>query len=186
MRNLVRTLTVGALVGCFSGGLAYAADPAVATFIAKANQKVVRAGQQFTVDVSLQNVQGLGALQFMMKATGGTQGKLTVIGIEMNKERSDYVFGTASAIEAIDGQQWRAGAVLMDGSRSFDSASVATVTFEASKNATGTFQVNVAKGQETFLRKFDASPLYSAIGKDVTITVSDRMESQRPNKRKGR
>ena len=122
----------------------------------------------------------------MMKATGGTQGTLTVIGIEMNKERSDYVFGTASAMDAVDRQQMRAGAVLMDGSRSFDSASVATVTLQASKDATGTFQVNVAEGPETFLRKFDASPMFAAIGKDVTITVSNRMESQRPHKRKGR
>ena len=80
MRNLVKTLAVGALVGCFSGGLAFAADDPVATFTTKASKKVMRAGETITVDVSLQNVQGLGALQFMMKATGGTQGTLTVIG----------------------------------------------------------------------------------------------------------
>ena len=44
MRNMVRILTVWALVGWLSGGLAYADGAAVATFQALALQKVVASG----------------------------------------------------------------------------------------------------------------------------------------------
>ena len=184
MRNMVRILTAGVLVGCLSGGLAYAADAAGAKFKVTATQKVVAPRETFTVEVRLVNVTDLGALQFMMKTTGGTQGTLTVVDIAMDKERPDYVFGTAQAIAAVDEQQWRAGAVLMNGGRDFESASVATVTLRASTDAAGTFQVNVAKNQETFLRDSTAAPIPVFIGKDLTITVSDRATPLRVDKRK--
>ena len=187
MRNMVRILAAGALVGWLSVGLAYADGAAVATFKAKALQKVVAPGGTITVRVSLDDVDNLGALQFMMKTTGGERGTLTVVNIAMDKERQDYVFGTANALAAVDEGQWRAGAVLMEGGQSFDSASVATVTLRASKNASGTFQVNVEMGKETFLRSSTAEPIAVAIGKAATITVSDRATpAQRPNKRRGR
>ena len=79
----------------------------------------------------------------------------------MSKDRQDYVFGTAQAIAAVDRQQMRAGGVLMTGGESFESASVATVTLRASKDASGTFEVNVAQGQETFLRNSTAAAIVS-------------------------
>lgn len=181
MRNMVKILTAGALVVCLSVGLAYADGAAGATFKTKALQKVVAPGGEFTVEVRLENVTDMGAYQFMMKTSGGEQGTLTVTDIVINKALTDYVFGRANALEAVDHQQMRAGGVLMEGGRSFESASVATVTLRASKNAAGTFQVNVAKGKETFLRDSTAAPIAVAIDQAATITVTSRAT---PHKRK--
>ena len=186
MRNMVRILAAGALVGWLSGGLAYADDAPVATFKAKALQKVVAPGGTIKVEVSLENVTDLGAFQLMMKSTGGERGTLTVEEIVINKEREDFVFALGSSMEAIDPQQMRAAGVLMEGGRSFDRASVATVTMRASSDAAGTFQVNLDKGQETFLRDSNAGGIALAIGKAVTITVSDRATPTRAKRRKTR
>ena len=106
--------------------------------------------------------------------------------VVIDKNRQDYVFGTAQTIDAVDWQQMRAGGVLMNGGANVESSTVATVTLRASKDASGTFQVNVAKGQETFLRDSTAASIPVAIGQVATITVSDRETPSRVNKRKGR
>ncbi|MCH7993970.1 MAG: hypothetical protein IIB57_05945 [Planctomycetes bacterium] len=181
MRNMVRILTVGALVGWLSGGLAYADGAAVATFKVIALQKVVAPGETFTVEVRLENVTDLGAYQFMMKLSNGT-----VKDIALSKTQQDYVFGSANSIGAFDAKQNRAGAVLMNGGKDVVSGSVATVTLQAPKKL-GTFHVNVAEGQETFLRDSSAVPIPVVIGKDWTITVSDRATpSSRDKKRSSR
>ena len=186
MRNMVRILTAGALIVCLSVRLAYADGAAVPTFKVTALQKVVAPGETFTVEVRLVNVTDLGAYQFMMKLSGGERGSLTVKGIVINKNQQDYVLGTAQAIAAVDEQQNRAGGVLMNGGKDVVSGSVATVTLQAPKKL-GTFHVNVAEGQETFLRDSSAVPIPVVIGKDWTITVSDRATpSSRDKKRSSR
>ncbi|MCH7924193.1 MAG: hypothetical protein IIC51_01530, partial [Planctomycetes bacterium] len=106
--------------------------------------------------------------------------------IVMNEGRSDYSFGP-SDIAAVDKQQMRAGAVKMNGSADSESASIATVTLRFSKDAAGTFQVNVARNQETFLRDSPAVPISVLIGTDLAITVSDRVTpSSRDKKRSSR
>lgn len=186
MRNMVRILTAGALVGWLSVGLAYADGKTVPTFKTRALQKVVAPGGTVTVEVRLENVTDLGVFQFMMKSSGGEQGTLTVEDIVINKNRQDYIFGTAQSIEAVDRRQMRAGGVLMNGGKDFESASVATVTLRASEDAAGTFQVNVAKGQETFLRNSNAVAIAVVIGQAATITVSDRATPSRAKKRTDR
>lgn len=186
MRNMVRILTVGALVGWLSGGLAYADGAAGATFKVIATQKVVAPGATFTVEVRLENVFDLGAYQFMMKLSGGEQSSLSVKSIVINKNQQDYVLGAAQSIAAVDKKQNRVGGVLMNGGMDVASGSVATVTIQAPKKP-GTYYVNVAEGQETFLRDSTAVPIPVLIGKDVTITVSDRITpSSRDKKRSSR
>ena len=181
MRNMVRILTAGVLVGCLSGGLAYADGAAGAKFKVTATQKVVAPGATFTVEVRLENVTDLGAYQFMMKLSNGT-----VKDIALNKTQQDYVLGSANSLGAFDAKQNRAGAVLMNGGKDVVSGSVATVTLQAPKKL-GTFHVNVAEGQETFLRDSSAVPIPVVIGKDWTITVSDRATpSSRDKKRSSR
>lgn len=185
MRNVVRILTAGALVGCLSGGLVFAEGAVGPTFKVTTAQKVAVAGGKIEVDVKLTDGFNVGALQFMMKVTGGTQGTLKVIDIAMNNERSDYIFGP-SDIAAVDRQQMRAGAVKMTpGGVDFESASIATVTLQFSKNAAGTFHLNVARNQETFLRDGDAVPINFLLGKDVTITVRDNATPTKLKRKRG-
>lgn len=186
MRNMVRILTAGVLVGCLSGGLAYADGAAGAKFKVTATQKVVAPGATFTVEVRLENVFDLGAYQFMMKLTGGGQGSLTVKNIVINKNQEDYVLGAAQSIDAWDKQQNRVGGVLMNGGKDVVSGTVAMVTIQAPKQP-GTYYVNVAEGQETFLRDSTAVPISVLIGNDLAITVSDRVTpSSRDKKRSSR
>ena len=106
-----------------------------------------------------------------MKVTGGTKGTLKVVDIVLNATRSDYIFGP-SDIVAVDKVGMRAGAVKLGGvGANFEVASVATVTLQFSKNAAGTFLVNVARNDETFLRASTAGAIDFAIGQDVSITV---------------
>lgn len=170
MRNMVRVLTAGALVVCLSGALSFADGEALPTFKVTAAQKAGVAGGTVTVQVGLADGVDLAALQFQMKATGGTQGTLKVVDIVMNDGQSDYIFGP-SDLHAVDKGEMRAGAVKMNGGETFQSASIATVTLRFSKNAQGTFMVNVVRNQSTFLRDSTAGVVNFAIGKDVPFTV---------------
>ena len=98
MRNMLRILTAGALVGCLSGGLAYAEGETGPSFKVTAPQKAGVAGGTVTVTVNLKRVEDLGALQFNMKVTGGTKGKLLVEDIVLNETRQDYVFGSSDIV----------------------------------------------------------------------------------------
>lgn len=189
MRNVMKILAAGALVGCLSVGLAHAGDRAIAvpTFTIKILQKAVAPGSTVTAEVRLHKVTDLGAFQFMMKTSGGERGSVTVENIVIDKQRQDFVFGTAQAFSAVDHSQMRAGGVLVDGGRDIvDSAYLATVTFRVSDDAAGTFQLNVDKGRETFLRNSSAVAIAEAIGPAATITVADRATPTRVDKRKGR
>lgn len=181
MRNMVRILTVGALVGCLSGGLAYADGATGPTFKVTATEKAGVAGGEVTVKVSLDDFNDVGALQFMVKATGGTQGTLSVTDIVIDKYGQNFVFGPSDLVAVDKTGQMRAGAVKMDGGASAQTAVVATVTLQFSKNAKGTFQVNVLRNHETFLRSSSAAPIEFLIGEDVSFTVRD---SATPIKRK--
>ena len=185
MRIVMRIFAAGMLVGWLSGGLAYADGAVGAQFEVTANLKAVAPGGTVTVEVRLKNVVNFGALQFMMKATGGDQGKFTVENINRDKTRLDSVVGTAQNFSAYDSTQGRYGVVLVSGGRDVvDSAYVATVTFRVSDDAAGSFKVNIEEGQETFLRDSSAVEILVAIGKDVTISVIDRVEPSSRDKRK--
>lgn len=183
MRNMVKILTVGALVGWLSGGLAYAEGEGGAEFYVVGTQKLVQPGATFTVEVRLSNADNVGAFQFMMKVGSGAKGSLAVKNIVLNKEHPDYVLGAAESLGAFDAQQNRAGGVLMVGGMDVVSGTVATVTLQAPKKQ-GTYHVGLAAGQETFLRDSSAVPIPVVVGKDLTITVSDRATPS--SRKKGR
>lgn len=185
MRRVVKILTAGTLAFCLTIGVAYGDGTTTgATFTTKVSQKVVTPGSTFTVTVGLMNVPDLGAFQFMMKSTGGESGTITVENVVLDQQHPEYVFRGVAAINAVDPQQWRAGGAIISGTKSVESAHLATVTFRVSEDAAGTFAVNLDKGPETFLRDSGAAPIPVLIGKPATVTVSERALPSRVDKKK--
>jgi len=179
MRNMVRILTAGTLVFCLTIGVAYGDGTTTApTLTAKVAQKAVAPGATFTATVDIANAPRVGALQFMMKVTGGESGTITVDRIDAAKNDPDYVFRSAQMVDAFDPQQKRLGLAVLNGTVSADSGMVATITFRVSDDASGTFSINFDKGQETLLRDADAGPMPLQFGKNVSVTVSNRTPSR--------
>ena len=172
MRNMVRILAAGALVGCLAGGLAYADGEARPTFKLTAPERV-SPGEVFTVQLNLLNVNNLGAFPFPSATTGGV-----VTSIVMETDSPDYVF-TGQAIDAVDSSEpkkMRAGAVKMDGGNDIVNGIVATLTIRAPKKR-GTFQINLASDpNQTFLRNANATPITGFVVESAEVTVG----SQRP------
>lgn len=187
MRNVMKLLAAGTLVVCLSVGLVYA-DGAVAptTLDVKALQKTMLPGGTGTFEIYLKNVNDLGAFQVKMKLDGGTTGSLRITKIEIEKRRPDFVFGSAEALTAVDESGWRVGGVRITGGQDIvEPAIVATVTVQASRDAAGTFQVGLNKGEDhTFLRNSNAVAISFVFGEVATVTILNSAEpSSRDKKR---
>ena len=110
------------------------------------------AGDRFTVDVYISGVADLRTYQVALDTWGGATGSLTREDLSVDVDRADYVFGAAQAIQASDPVHGRIGAVLFDGSvDAADSRYLGSYTFQASRNASGTFTIGVQPGGNTFL-----------------------------------
>ncbi len=115
MQHLARAMVLGMLgVGIVGVSVTQADDarsrpklqvPQGAGVTAAAIQASGQPGQVFPVDVYLSNIPDLGAYQLLVKATGGTQGTLTVQDLAINRDRKDYVFGQAEIVDVVSKHQ---------------------------------------------------------------------------------
>lgn len=187
MRNAMKILVAGTLVVCLSVGLVYA-DGAVAptTLDVKALQKTMLPGGTGTFEIYLKNVSDLGAFQVKMKLDGGTTGSIKVTNLVIEKNRSDFVFGSAEVLSAVDQSGWRAGGVRMTGGQNIvEPAIVATVTVQASRDAKGTFLVGLDKGEDhTFLRNSNAVAIPFVFGESATVNILNSEVPSSRDKRK--
>ena len=174
MRNAMKVLAAGMLVGCLSGGLVYAGAEAAPTLTVAADQKRIFPGGTGTFVVSIQDVQNLGALQVKIEISGGQQGTLTVKSMTIAKTDPNYVFASAETFSAVDssGPQMRAGAVVVGGGVDVGESKIfATFIVEASRDAVGTFTVSLVENEaQTFLRDANAVAI-ALVRKSSEVTV---------------
>lgn len=168
MRNMVRILAAGALVGCFCGGLANAADNTGPRFILTVPNQPVQAGDTVIATLSMENVQNLGAFQFQVEITGGV-----VEGIVILENAPDYVLAgqTIAAVDSSNKLAMRAGGVAMGAGKDVVQGIVAEITFKVGKRGSGTIGL-VNDVNQTFLRKADATPIASFGVESATFGVS--------------
>lgn len=117
-----------------------------------ARQSSGRAGDLFTFDIYASGVTDLRTFQATLDASGGTAGSLTREEARMEKTRGDYAFGKLNAIDAVDEVGGRMGATLIDGSvDAIAPMYLGTVTYRASQDAAGPFNVKVRMDDDSFL-----------------------------------
>lgn len=117
-----------------------------------ARQSTGRPGDLFTFDVFAVGVTDLRTFQVTLDASGGTTGSLTREEARMEKTRGDYAFGKLAAVDAVDDAGGRMGATLIDGS--VDATAplyLGTVSYRASQDAAGPFNVKVRMDDDSFL-----------------------------------
>lgn len=139
-----------------------------------ARQASGRPGDLFTFDVYAAGVNDLRTFQVTLDASGGAAGSLTREEIRMEKTRGDYAFGKSQAVDAVDEQGGRLGATLMDGSINVTSPLyLGTVSFRASQDAAGSFNVKVRMDEDSFFAGSDQL-LIPFAPVNATVTIGDR------------
>jgi len=113
---------------------------------------VSQSNGEYVFDAYAQNVSGLRTYQVKLAAAGGDKGTLTLSDVRVDESRPDYVFFGNEAVKAADKSGSRLGATLYDGTVNAASAAyLGTWVFHASADASGSFQVSVVSGSESFL-----------------------------------
>lgn len=185
IKTSVKTIIVFAIVGMTLG--ANVDDNFAPTISAKAMRKVVLPGETFEVEITVAHISDLAVVQFKMRTDGGESGALTIEDIVIDKRNPEFAFRTAQVMAAVDRDLDRAGIIQISGGQDIvESAYIATVTLRASEDATGTFQVNLEQGDETFLRDSNAVPIEVAVGDALTVTVSQRARPTKTDRKKRR
>ena len=183
MQQLTRALALGMLgVGIIGVNAAQAGDtrekvtlqvPQGAGVTAAALRTTGRAGEVFPVHVYLSNINDLGAYQLRLKATGGTQGTLTVKDLKIDQTRKDYVFGQEKTVPTISRDTALLAAVKWSGGATIGKPLYAgTFDFVASADAKGVFSIVIEKGPAaSLLTNSVAQTLPFELGKTATITI---------------
>ena len=132
------------------------------------------------MDVYLSNIPDLGAYQLLVKATGGTQGTLTVQDLVINRDRKDYVFGSDQIVDVVNKHMALLGAVKSSGGATVGKPMYAgTFNFVASADAKGGFSIVIEKGPAaSLMTNSTAQELPFEFGKTATITIG--VKQKRP------
>jgi len=148
------------------------AGAGAATMSVVTNQTTVNPGETVTVDLYLSGAADMKAYQARVNATGAQTGKIAVSSMVIDKQRSNYVFGTANVIDAVDNTGNRLGAVIFDGSVNVNNPLyLGSFTFQTPADVHETYVVNVEVGEESFLRDSAAEPIEFRVGAPIVVTV---------------
>ena len=142
-----------------------------------ASRAQARPGALVAVDVYLSNIDDLGAYQVRLTASGGRQGSLNIEDVQIDRTRTDYVFGGDQIVDMVDGRarSARAGAVRVQGGTAVDTYPMyaATFYFRASQDARGTFTINVEKGPAaSMMTTSSAVVIPFDVGAPAAITIA--------------
>jgi hypothetical protein len=143
-----------------------------ATMSVVTNQTSVNPGDMITVDVYLSGAADLKAYQVRANATSGQTGKIAVAEMVVDKERSNYVFGTGNVIDAVDNNDKRLGAVIFEGSVNVGNPLyLGSFTFQTPEDIHEAYVINVEVGEESFLRNSTAEPIEFRVGAPVVVSA---------------
>ena len=158
------------------------------TVFAAVRESQFQPGGSVTVDVYAQGVSALRLYQIAVDVTDGESGSLDLEDVWIDKAAADYVFGSDFAVDAVDVVRGRMGAVLWSGEVDVERpAYLGTYVFRASKDARGTFTVQVRAGEESFLATASNDPVAFRPGPDALVNVkalTHRNSNSRTNSKK--
>lgn len=119
-------------------------ESATAGFRIVPRKRAVRAGSVVEVDIYVSGVEGLIGYEFGLAAAGGKQGNLSLVGVDVNTDRADYVFNGLQNFPATDEELGRIGGIAIDAGvfvSEEKQAYLGTFTFDVRKNARGAFNL---------------------------------------------
>lgn len=143
------------------------------TMTVMADTTNIAPGDAVTVDVFVSGVPSLRSYQVKLAVSGGTAGRLEFEDLWIDHERTDYVFGTAQKLDAVDRTGARIGGVMMAGGvEALEPRYVGSYTFRASPDAAGTFSINITtQERQSLLLSGDNQELAVGMGPVAAITV---------------
>ncbi len=129
-----------------------ALSPVGATITLVASQSRVYPDRPVSVDIFVSEMVDLRTFQVSLEVVGGTAGTMTIEDMQIDRTRSDYVFGTLSKVDAADVIGKRVGGVLISGGVDATEMSyLGTATLRSSADARGNFKVTVTGGDRSTL-----------------------------------
>lgn len=175
----MKKLMAASLMVLGAGSLSMAVDQTAATTGAtvsvKALNSTIQPGGTVTVEAYISGALNVSAYQVQLSATGGTKGTLTLETMAVDRQRPDFAFYQANS-EMLDVQsknsEW-VGLVRTSGAGDIvKQAYVATFTFRASPDASGTFKINVrSDSTETFILAQDGVQIPHKISAAAELNV---------------
>jgi hypothetical protein len=189
MRKDIRTLVVGLLsVALVPAVWAESKNPSKATPVPGAptvlapdevytgpivTARVVEQNEAgFTVDVFVDRVSDLRAVQASPEVVGGEQGKVELVEVIVDKDRPDYVFYPNEAVAATDKNLGRVANVLMQGGMDVTEPSyVGTFVYRFAPDAKGTFQLNIRTGRLSLMRNSSGTPVEFRVQGPQAVTM---------------
>jgi len=136
---------------------------------------LIEAGQTVDVEVFIDSVDDLMAYEASLEVTSGDTGELTLTDVIVDHTRQDWAFVAASGVTK-DGvvSRRQALAAANGGVPVTGPAYLATFSYQASVDASGTFQVSVRTGQDILiLNDSDGQPYETdpGIGTSIEVTI---------------
>lgn len=152
-----QSLQAGA--GYVSGGKG-SASAMGSSFSLVVHSPLMSADGGVSVDVFGPEAENISAYEVSLDINGGSMGTVTLDGISIDKERSDYVFGREPVYLIANADENIAGAVLESGKGVSVKGQkyLATFTLKASHHASGAFEVAV-NGERSYLLDGDGNRL---------------------------
>ena len=126
--------------------------PVGATITLVARRARVFPDRPVSVDIFVSGMVDLRTFQVALEVSGGTAGSMTIEDMQIDRARSDYVFGTLQKVDAADLIGKRVGGVLISGGvNATEMSYLGTATLRPSADARGTFRVTVNAGNRSTL-----------------------------------
>lgn len=179
------SLTISGLSALEAGQITdlIALSPVGATITLVSSQSRVYPDRPVSVDIFVNGMVDLRTFQVSLEVIGGTAGTVAIEDMEIDRTRSDYVFGTLQKVDAADKIGHRVGGVLISGGVDATEMSyLGTATLRPSADAQGTFRVTVKGGDRSTLLwtsqntpvKFRVEAATISVGTKRKASITDR------------
>ncbi len=142
-----------------------------------------RMKDQHLVDAWVYGVSDLRSYQLKVASSGGRKGKLELAGIVVNRQRQDYVFGTAQAITAESVFSSHVAAVAYESGQRVEGWSyLATFIFRPTPDAEGDFPVRIVATENTLLADSRNELIDFVIGPEAVVVIGRPLTADRATK----
>ncbi len=130
----------------------------------------VEPGGTITADVFVNNGVDVQVYQALVRATGTVSGRLPASELMIDKSRSDFIFGTAQVIDAVDYTQSRMGALQFTGGVT-GGGYLGTFVFQTNAGVNETIYLNLEVGEQSFVTDSNGAVIQHRTGEPAVVAV---------------
>ena len=130
----------------------------------------VESGGTITADVFVNNGVDVQVYQALVRATGTVSGRLPASELMIDKSRSDFIFGTAQVIDAVDYTQSRMGALQFTGGVT-GGGYLGTFVFQTNAGVNETIYLNLEVGEQSFVTDSNGAVIPHRTGEPAVVTI---------------